>query len=70
VTVRVSAGEGGKLFGSVTPQQIADAMKAQFGVEVDKRDVRMEALKTLGVHPFSVRLAPGVEAELTVSVEA
>jgi large subunit ribosomal protein L9 len=70
VTVKVSAGEGGRLFGSVTPQQIAEALATQMGAVVDKRDVRIEAIKQLGVYPVSMRLAPGVEVELTVSVEA
>ena len=70
VTLSVNAGEGGRLFGSVTNQQVADAVAAQLGVKVDKREIRLEAVKQVGVYPLKIRLHPGVEAELTVSVEA
>jgi len=70
VALSVNAGEGGRLFGSVTNQQVADAVAAQLGVKVDKREIRLEAVKQVGVYPLKIRLHPGVEAELTVSVEA
>lgn len=69
VTVKVNAGEGGRLFGTVTAQQLADAVSSQLGVEVDKRDIKFDGVKQLGVHPIKIRLYTGVEAELTVSVE-
>jgi large subunit ribosomal protein L9 len=71
VTVKMSSGEEGRLFGSVTSQQVASALSAQLAVDVDKREIKMdEQIKQLGRYPFKVRLHAGVEAEMTLSVEA
>ena len=70
VTLKLSgkAGEEGKLFGSITAQDIADALQRQ-GHLVDKRRIELEhPIKTLGDHGVSVRLHPEVNAELRVSV--
>jgi len=72
VTLKLSgkAGEEGKLFGSVTSQDIADALERQ-GHVVDKRRIELEhPIKTVGEHAVSVRLHPEVNAELRVSVVA
>ena len=64
------AGEEGKLFGSITSQDIADAL-AQQGHSVDRRRIELEhPIKTTGVHAVRVRLHPEVHAELRVSVVA
>ena len=64
------AGEEGKLFGSITAQDIADALAAQ-GHPVDKRRIELEhPIKTLGVHTVTVRLHPEVHAEVRVTVVA
>lgn len=71
VVVRMSAGEEGKLFGSVTTGQIAAALAEQLSAEVDKKDIRVEeAVKQVGAFPFKIRLYTGVEVELTLQVEA
>jgi large subunit ribosomal protein L9 len=71
VTVPVNAGEEGRLFGSVTTAQIAEALKQQLGVEVDKHDIKLdEAVKSIGVYPFKVRLHTGIDASLSVEVKA
>lgn len=71
VTVRMSAGEEGRLFGSVTSQQIASAVEGQLAVEVDKKDIRLdEPVRQTGRYPFKIRLYTGVEVELTLEVEA
>lgn len=71
VSIRVKAGEKGKLFGSVTSKEIADTIAAQFGLEVDKRKVDLpEAIKTLGDFPIKVKLHPQAIAEVTVRVVA
>lgn len=71
VTIKVNAGEGGKLFGSVTTAQVAEAIASQYGAEVDKKDIRLEeAVKQAGSFPAKVRLHAGVEAEFTLKVEA
>ena len=64
------AGEEGKLFGSITSQDIADAL-AQQGHTVDKRRIELEhPIKTVGEHAVSIRLHPEVHAELRVAVTA
>jgi large subunit ribosomal protein L9 len=70
VVLRATAGEKGKLFGSVTAAQIAGQIEGRFGVPVDQKDIRIPGpIKELGSFPFSLRLYPGVEAEMTVLVE-
>ena len=71
VSVKVSAGEGGKLFGSVTSAQVAEALSAQFGAGIDKKDIKLdESIKQAGCFAFRIKLYPGVEAEMTLKVES
>lgn len=71
VRVKASTGEMGKLFGSITAAAVAENLEAQHSAKVDKRDVRIpDAVKQTGNFPFTVRLYPGVEAEMTLVVES
>ena len=64
------AGEEGKLFGSITAQDIAEELGRQ-GHAVDRRRIELEhPIKTLGEHTVSVRIHPDVHAEVRVSVVA
>ncbi len=68
--IRARAGEEGKLFGSVTTQDIEKAM-ATAGYTVDRRRIRpAEPIRTLGEHMVPVHLGPGVDAHVTIMVEA
>ena len=70
VVLKVSAGERGKLFGSVTATQVAERIQEKYGVPVDKKDVRLPSpVKELGSYPFSIKLHQGVEADMTLKVE-
>jgi large subunit ribosomal protein L9 len=70
LTLAGKAGEEGKLFGSITSQDIADALARQ-GHTVDRRRIELEhPIKTTGTHTVTVRLHPEVHAELHVSVVA
>jgi len=70
LTLKGKAGEEGKLFGSITAQDIADALAAQ-GQQVDKRRIELEhPIKTVGHHTVAVRLHSEVHAEVHVSVVA
>ncbi len=70
IVIKAKAGEEGKLFGSVTSMDIAEAMKAQ-GVTIDKRKISLEEpIKRLGDHVVPVKLHADVVAELKVSVVA
>src|SRR5688572_24245589 len=69
VTLPVRAGQAGRLFGSVTVADIAAAVKAAGGPEVDKRRIEVhQPIKTLGAHQVSVRLHPEVSANVRVDV--
>jgi large subunit ribosomal protein L9 len=70
VHVAASAGESGKLFGSVTTTQVAEALEAQYMIKVDKRDIKLaDSVKQPGNHAMSVRLYSGVQADMTLVVE-
>lgn len=70
VIVKMKAGEGGKSFGSVSSKEIATELKAQTGIEVDKKKIQLpEALKSFGVYNVSVKLHPKVTGTLKVKVQ-
>lgn len=71
VALEVRAGDGGRLFGSVTPADIATAVKDAKGPDLDKRRVELGApIKTLGAHKVSVRLHPEVVASFDIEVKS
>ena len=62
-------GQGGKIFGSVTPKEIAEEIKKQFGVEVDKRKVALSGdIKAFGTYNFDVKLYARITATMSVAV--
>ena len=71
VTVPAHAGEEGKLFGSVTPADVAAAIESQTGIRVDRHDVHMdEAIRSVGVHEVKVHLFAEVDPIISVEVVA
>ena len=72
ITIEGRAGENGKLFGSITPAQIAEALENQHGLkDFDKRDIKLdETVKQPGNFKFSLKLYPGVQADMTLTVTA
>lgn len=70
VTFVALAGETGRLYGSVTNVHIGEKLEEQIGQEVDRRKIDLEEpLKDLGTHDVTIRLAPEVEAKVTVVIE-
>jgi large subunit ribosomal protein L9 len=69
VSVKIKTGENGKTFGSVTPSHVSAAL-AEIGFDVDKKKIKMDAVKTLGTFNAEVRLMEGVVAKITVTVES
>ncbi len=65
---KMKASEGGKIFGSVTSQMIAEAM-AEKGVELDKKNISVEPFKTVGSYTADVRLHKNVKGTISFSVE-
>ncbi|MDR3086108.1 MAG: 50S ribosomal protein L9 [Christensenellaceae bacterium] len=70
VNVAVRAGEKGRLFGKVTNQEIADALKAQYGIEVDRRKISVGTIKELGENEAEVKLFPEISAKLKLKIVA
>jgi large subunit ribosomal protein L9 len=69
LTIAHQAGEDGRLFGSVTGQDIVDAIKEARGIEIDRRHVRLEdPIKTVGTHMVEVEVANGVTASVKTMV--
>ena len=69
LTMGVKVGEGGKLYGSITSKDIAEAL-ARRGIEVDRHKVDLEEpLKQLGTYKVAVHVFPGLSPEVTVAVE-
>ena len=70
VSFTMLAGEGDRLYGSVTNVNIAEALSEEVGQEVDRRKIDLEEpIKELGTHAVTIRLAPEAEAKVTVVVE-
>jgi large subunit ribosomal protein L9 len=69
VCVKIKTGENGKTFGSVTASHVAAAL-ADMGFDVDKKKIKMDAVKTIGSLPAEIRLMENVSAKITVVVES
>jgi large subunit ribosomal protein L9 len=71
VAVRAKAGGNGRLFGTVTNADIAEAISQTFSVPVDKHKIEVKnAIKALGTYPVEIRLGKNIVAKTTVSVVA
>jgi large subunit ribosomal protein L9 len=71
VRLRTRAGESGRLFGAVTPSDIATAVKSAGGPDLDKRRIEVgNPIKTVGTHTVSVRLHPEVSARIALEVQS
>ena len=69
LTIEQQAGDDGRLFGSVTTQDIADAIKEARGITIDKRHVQLdEPIKTVGTHMVTVEVSTGVTAQVKTMV--
>ena len=70
IVVQTRCGSQGRLYGSVTSAEIAQALKEQYQVEVDKRRIETEeTIRTVGEYPVIVRLYPEISAKMTVKVQ-
>lgn len=70
ITVTAKAGNEGRLFGSVTAGDIADALEAQAGIVLDRKKIVSGAIRTTGAHTVVVRLHADVECPVNLSVVA
>ncbi|MEG2357268.1 MAG: 50S ribosomal protein L9, partial [Clostridia bacterium] len=69
VTLQVKCGEKGRLYGSITSQEIADALKQQHGIEVDKRKIECEPIRQTGDVDVNVWIYAGITTPMKVRVE-
>lgn len=67
VQVKIKTGENGKTFGSVTASHVAAAL-AELGYDIDKKKIKMDAVKTVGTFNAEIRLMESVSAKITVEV--
>ena len=70
ITVGLKVGENGRTFGSVSTKELAEAVKAQLGYDIDKKKMQLSSqIKELGVVRVPIRLHPKVTAELKVNIK-
>lgn len=71
VILNVKCGEGGRLFGSITTKDIAEIIEKNHGITIDKRKIEFKgSIKSIGVHPVTIKLHPKVSASVDVKVIA
>lgn len=71
VTIKVKAGENGKLFGSITSKDVAEALKTQHKLDIDKKKLVMpDAIKSIGAFEVEVKLYPEISSKFTVKIES
>lgn len=68
LTFPVKAGETGKLYGSITPAMISDAIKEATEIEINRRQIDAQPIRNLGVHKISIRLTIDLVPEITAIV--
>lgn len=69
IKLTIKAGENGKLFGGVTSKEIAEALKKDFNIEIDKKKVMLkETIKVVGVTKVDIKLYEGVVATVNVQI--
>ena len=68
VKVTAKAGKNGRLFGSVTTKESAEALKAQFAVEVDRRKITMSDIKAYGTYEGEIKFMTGITAKIQIVV--
>jgi large subunit ribosomal protein L9 len=69
VTLKGKGGEGGRLFGSITSKDIADGLKSQYKIEIDRRKIELkDNIKVTGLQEVEIRVYPEITAKLKVNV--
>lgn len=66
--MRVKGGESGKLFGSVTAKEIAELIKTNTGVDIDKKKVDIDTIKAFGNYSVTLKLYKGISAKVNINV--
>ena len=70
IVIKHKAGQDGKLFGSVTVKELAEAIKQTLAIEIDRKSIRLdEPIKMTGAYTVDIHLEKGISAQLKVEVE-
>ena len=70
VEIAVRAGENGRLYGKVTNQEVADALKVKYGMDIDKRKITVDAVKNVGETEAVIKLYPEISAKIKLNIVA
>lgn len=70
ILIKAKAGQGSKLFGSITSKEVSAEIKNKLGLDIDKRKISMSDIKTVGSFKAEIKLYSGISAALTIEVEA
>ncbi|WBW97625.1 50S ribosomal protein L9 [Oceanirhabdus sp. W0125-5] len=70
IKIVAKAGENGKLFGAITSKDIVSELKKKFGLEVDKKKIGMDTIKTAGAYDIEIKIYPNISAKMQVIVES
>ncbi len=68
IAVRANAGANGKLFGSVTSKEIAEKIKEEYNIELEKKKIVVEDIRQYGTYGFTVKIYPGIQVQMFVFV--
>ena len=68
ITIKAKAGESGKLFGAITSKDVAELIKEQYKIEVDKKKIVMDTIKLAGGYEIEVKLYPEVSTKMKVII--
>lgn len=69
VVLNVKSGEGGRLFGAITSKDVSEAIKKQLNLDMDKKKIVMDNIKTMGLHEAELKLYPGITGKIKIRVE-
>jgi large subunit ribosomal protein L9 len=68
IKIEAKSGDNGKLFGAITSKDVADLIKKQYKIEVDKKKVVMDTIKLAGTYEVEIKLYPEVSTKMTVVI--
>lgn len=68
IKIKAKAGQGGRLFGSVTAKEVAETIKKDFGITVDKRKITVSDIKAFGTYKAQAKFYQGITADFSVMV--
>jgi large subunit ribosomal protein L9 len=68
VKIMAKSGENGRLFGSITSKDVAEALNAQYKVDIDKKKIVVDTIRTLGAYEVEVKIYPEVSTKISVVI--